>query len=524
MSDDFDDTFADEADEVGDPQWRMITPKERKELLKAVFTDNEWYPEGGVSVVEGGTDNPLFADISSRLGAPEQEVRRYYSAWLKAQGFSADDAKAAATTSASSYDDMPAFKSRAMANLATGPTPTPPAPVNPPMPQLPTLQAPPKSSGNSDSDGMFAMMQFLTQQQYMAMQQQNFQVEQSMQQRMMDQRREESQRREAMARDQQFMNQQMAFMREMIKKSGDDGFFDSDMKKIMKEKVVDQMLGEGGSSGEWKDMVKDVLGSDTLKAAVGGIGGAIGQRRQQVPAGYDVEGYNPYAQPMPAPQPQPMPQPQGVMPNPAEHAPGLQPEQNLPGVFFEEGPSPTEIQAQPPQQPVPTEPSREEYAKVLLASFQEMMGPALNDPATLAALQEQVGVAVDTVMVEHEQTLPQHKIVMMTEKLLLIRNLRDIGLGIKDLRSRTAPGQAPGALILAAVVEELRKKPEFYKIFAENTYEELLALIAPFKQTGAVEFDYNFLLQPESAEVCRHMLNAVKQDAHSRGAPQMAVL
>ena len=32
------------------------------------------------------------------------------------------------------------------------------------------------------------------------------------------------------------MNQQMGFMREMMKKSGDgDGFFDSDMKKIMKE-------------------------------------------------------------------------------------------------------------------------------------------------------------------------------------------------------------------------------------------------------------------------------------------------
>ena len=115
---------------------------------------------------------------------------------------------------------------------------------------------------------MWAMMNFLTQQQRMAMQQQQFQMMQMMEQRKLDQNREEGQRREAMARDQQFMNQQMGFMSEMMKKNGDDGFFDSDMKKIMKEKTVDQMLG-GGDNGDLKDMVKDVIGSYTMKAAVG---------------------------------------------------------------------------------------------------------------------------------------------------------------------------------------------------------------------------------------------------------------
>ena len=42
------------------------------------------------------------------------------------------------------------------------------------------------------------------------------------------------------------------------------------------------MLG-GGGGDDWKGMVKDVLGSDTLKAAVGGIGGAIGNRRSSTP-------------------------------------------------------------------------------------------------------------------------------------------------------------------------------------------------------------------------------------------------
>ena len=166
------------------------------------------------------------------------------------------------------------------------------------------IPMPPQNQGGNNGEmGMWAMMNFLTQQQRMAMQQQQFQMMQMMEQRKLDQNREEGQRREAMARDQQFMNQQMAFMREMMKKNGDDGFFDTDMKKIMKEKVVDQMLG-GGDTGDWKDMVKDVIGSDTMKAAVGGIGSAIGSR-SSTPAGYNVPGYNPYAQPQPMAQPMP---------------------------------------------------------------------------------------------------------------------------------------------------------------------------------------------------------------------------
>ena len=53
----------------------------------------------------------------------------------------------------------------------------------------------PQGKGDSDSMGMWAMMNFLTSQQRMAMQQQQFQMMQGMEQRKLDQSREEGQRR-----------------------------------------------------------------------------------------------------------------------------------------------------------------------------------------------------------------------------------------------------------------------------------------------------------------------------------------
>jgi len=74
-------------------------------------------------------------------------------------------------------------------------------------------------------------------------------------------------------------------------------------------------------------------------------------------------------------------------------------------------------------------------------------------------------------------------------------------------------------MVMAVVVEELRKKPEFYKIFAENTYEEILALVEPFKNTGTIQYDLEYLLKPEVAEICRHLLASVQLNAQKVGAP-----
>jgi len=101
----------------------------------------------------------------------------------------------------------------------------------------------------------------------------------------------------------------------------------------------------------------------------------------------------------------------------------------------------------------------------------------------------------------------------MSEKMLLVRNLRDICFGLRDLRERTPVGQEPSGLVMAAVISELRKRPEFYKIFAANSYEELIAQLDPFKDTGAVKHDYDFLLRPEIADIARHLLNSVSKDA-----------
>jgi len=511
VSDEYeDDDYAYDGDEESeDPQWRVLTPKERKALMKNAFTNDDWYEDGSLPVHKGGDANPLFDILAERVGAPTQEIKRYYAAWLNSQGFSAENALKKSPSSSTQSNptdtlsqfmlkDEPAQQSSGMGGFGVS---------DPGM-------MPPPQSGNSDAMGMWAMMNFLTQQQRMAMQQQQFQMMQMMEQRKLDQQREEGQRREAMGRDQQFMNQQMAFMREMMKKSGDDGFFDSDMKKIMKEKVVDQMLG-GNDSGGWQDMVKDVIGSDTMKAAVGGIGSAIGSRNS-TPAGYNVPGYNPYAQPVqpqPAlqnPQPQPQMQPQ-MQPQPVQEV--------SPGGYFGAEDVQTDAETGEQYVEVPREPTSDEYQAALLSTLSQLMGPSLQDPQNLAAIKEQVEVAVEMTLVEEPELLPQIKLVKMTEKILLILNLRDIGLGLKDLLSKTTPGQAPGPMIMGVVVEQLRQRPEFYKIFAENTYEELLATIEPFKNTGTIQYDYEYLLNPDVANICRHMLSAVQADAQQKGMP-----
>lgn len=508
--------YEDDEPSQSSPRWRTLSPKERKLLMKNVFSNPEWYDNSqGSPVFEGGTSNPMFEEIAEKADAPVKEVKRYYAAWLKSQGFTPADLR---TQEQPAQPTSSTYRSSSQAattpTIATGTGPMPPGP-----PSLPTVAPPPDDGGNE----MWAMMQFLTQQQYMQMQQQQFQMQMMMEQRRLDQQKEGDTRREAMARDQQFMNQQMAFMRDMTKKSGDDGFFDSEMKGIFKERMVDSMFGDKDEG--WRESIKDVLGSDTLKAAVGGLGGALSAAttpKANIPAGYDNPEYNPYAQASMVQNQAPPQAPPIVAPGAVEQA------QPLPdGVFFsEEGTVEAPPQTAMPEPQQPPAPNTEqfnddEYKKILVSAFVEAMGPVANDPQVLSALQEQVDVAVATTMIEMPDALPQIKLQAMNEKLLLIRNLRDIGMGMMDLRERTPAGTIPSDLVVGAVVGELRKNPEFYKIFAENTYDELMAKIEPFKTTGAVEKDYAYLLKPEVQEVCRPLLQSVKNDALQNGAPQM---
>jgi len=286
------------------------------------------------------------------------------------------------------------------------------------------------------------------------------------------------------------------------------------------EKMIEDMLG--GKDEGWRDSIKDVLGSDTLKEAVAGIGGALGSRKQmQIPAGYDDAQYNPYAQPIPQQAPQQVPQqaPQQMQQPLAGPAYADLEEPQMDGVFFDEQ---GQQAAQPVQQapPVPTDLTRDEYSKILFESFSQLLGPQMEDPQVTKAVQEQIEVAVDVTMLQMPEAIPQIKLQAMSEKMLLVRNLRDICFGLRDLRSRVNPGEAPGAIILAAVISELRKRPEFYKIFSDNTYEEIIAQLEPFKDTGAIKFDYEYLIRPEIAEIARHLLGAVSNDKVSNGIPQ----
>ncbi|NDG22069.1 MAG: hypothetical protein EB162_05385, partial [Euryarchaeota archaeon] len=99
------------------------------------------------------------------------------------------------------------------------------------------------------------------------------------------------------------------------------------------------------------------------------------------------------------------------------------------GVFFEEQP-----QAPQPIQQVPTDLSRDEYTRVLFESFSQLLGPQMQDPQVTKAVQEQIEVAVDVTMLEMPEAIPQLKLQSMSEKMLLVRNLRDICFGLRDLR------------------------------------------------------------------------------------------
>ncbi len=529
MIDDYEDEYEGEDESNDALQWRTLNTKERLELMKNIFTNEDWYDgtpfaDGGMAMHDG-SHNPDFQAVVDKSGAPMKEVKRYYAAWLKKQGLdpktalsgsqstSSMSAVPSAQHNVSSHQSMPQQDSMLTPAMDMGPDP---------MEQMMTsrMQGSDDKKESSESNNMMFMMHFLTSQQRMQMQQQQFQAQLMMQQRQGDQQREADMRREQMARDQQFMQQQTTLLRESFKRSTDRGF-EGKLMEAAQEKMIDEMIG--GKEENWKDSVKEVLGSDTLKEAVAGIGGALGSRRTaQIPAGYDDTQYNPYAQPLPPQQPQAVQQTHTSQPEPQQYLPMVEEAQSqqLDGVFFDEQP-PSSQGAQPaPQVPIPQEMTKDEFSKILFASFAEMLGPAMQDPQVSSAVQEQVDVSVDVVMLQMPEAIPQIKLQAMGEKMLLVRNLRDICFGLRDLRERTTPGQAPGGIVIAAVVSELRKRPEFYRLFSDNSYEELIAELQPFKDTGAIKFDYEYLLRPDVAEIARYLLEAAAADKQSQGSPQ----
>ena len=297
------DEYEEETNE--DIKWRSLGPKDRVKFLKNLFSDEDWYD--GTPFFQGGDTNPDFQTICDRSGAPMGEVKRYYASWLDRQGL---DPKRANQIE-KEKNSMVAPPTAQQTFNATAPTPTPtpmPSMINAndpdPMDQMMMSQMQ-NSQPNGEAANMMFMMHFLTSQQRMMMQQQQFQAQMMMQQEQQRQATASEMRREQMARDQQFMNQQTTFLRGSFKRASDGGF-QGKMQAALEEKMIDELVN--GKESNWKEDVKDVLGSDTLKDAVSGLGGALMARgggvaaQPPVPVGYDMPDYNPYAQPIP-PQP-----------------------------------------------------------------------------------------------------------------------------------------------------------------------------------------------------------------------------
>ena len=249
------------------------------------------------------------------------------------------------------------------------------------------------------------------------------------------------------------------------------------------EKVADNLFGASESTAE--RILTKVLDPDALGAVVAGARGAMGARQSAVPAGYDVPSYNPYAQPLPPEESIP---PQQV---PA------QPQTDDRGFF--EGPE----QDAPSQMDV--EVSAEEFRDTLLGAFRQNMGAQLEDEKTRKALLEQIDISVDVVRLKNPELTPQNQLERMSQELILVRSLRDIGMGLRQAKSYLDNGVSE-ATVVEGIKNELNGQPVLGQIFRENTYEQMMGIIEPYKETGGVVHDYNFLLQPDIANLCRKVL------------------
>ena len=104
-------------------------------------------------------------------------------------------------------------------------------------------------------------------------------------------------RQEQQQRQDMMMTQQMNFMNNMFKqgmKTNEDEF-GSMLKAAAMERVADSMFGQSESTAE--RILSKVLDTEALGAVVSAGRGVMANRQSQVPAGYDVPSYNPYAQP-----------------------------------------------------------------------------------------------------------------------------------------------------------------------------------------------------------------------------------
>lgn len=502
-------------------EWDRLTSEDRKELLRAVFDDSEWYD--GPAYAEGGQYHPALGEISSKLGCSSNDIKMYYAAWLQAKGFTKEQISEGLRN---------APKTNAFSEVTPVVAPLPASvtiePSNAYKQQMQKMEseafsdpsldngmfsAPgmsPPPGGDSVSNSMSAMMQFMMMQQQIAARQQHQAQMMQMEQRRLDQQRESELRREQQSRDQQFSMQQMSFMREMMRTKDSDGFFDSDMKGIFKQKMVENLLDGGGSSESALERVAGrLLQPEVLGAVASGASAALSKNQPVRPAGYDSPNYDPYAG-TPATQPTPMP-PQEVpqpisSPVPPFNEPTMTPAPPTNDMFF------GEEEAQPTftidDEVLDIQPKPEEFKSAIMEQLKTQMGAELEDPKKLQAVQQQVSIAVDNVMIEYSNYTVEQKLEEISKRLAFIRSIRDIAQGLEKAIVEVGSG-TPEGVVQQYIISQLKQNQVFWEIFSNNTYTELMGLIRPFVETGGVKFDYQFLSRPEVAEFCSAIISQI---------------
>tara|TARA_Y100001973_G_C5195622_1_gene334036 strand:+ start:513 stop:2018 length:1506 start_codon:yes stop_codon:yes gene_type:complete len=490
--------FEDMSQDSDDPQWSSLTTEQKKELMVEVFDDDEWY--SGTPAHIGGTSLPEFGEIASRLSAPKSDIMKYYAAWVKTKGLNPQEVMSRGKTM----------------------EPAPPTGAQPPAQQEQPMMPPPKVSpsgagvagqmkgalmndmlgsmfgGGQQSGGgndMKYMMGMMMMSNMLESERRQHEAQMQIQREQFAASQNNSIRQEQQQRQDMMMTQQMNFMNNMFKqgmKSNEDEF-STLLKTAAMEKVADNLFG--GSESTAERILSKVLDPDALGAVVAGAKGVMTNRQNAVPAGYDVPSYNPYAQPLPNPAQQP----------PAQAPQQLEEEGELGGFF--EGP---EQEGGPTGVSEVIEVTDAEFRDTLIEAFKQNMGPQLEDEKTRKALLEQIDIAVSTVKVKYPELTPQNQLEKMSQQLILVRSLRDIGMGMREAQNYLDNGVGEGTVV-SGIKDEIIKQPVFAQIFAENTYTEMMGIIEPYKNTGGVVHDYNYLLQPEIANLCRKVLESFKQ-------------
>ena len=503
-------------------EWDRLSSDERRELLITVFEDGDWYD--GPPYHQGGQYHPALGEIASKLSCGTDDIKMYYAAWLQAKGFTKDQISEALRN---------APKTNAFSSVTPVVAPLPESvtvePSNAYKQQMAKMESeafsdpsvdngmfsvkgmPTPPGGDSVSNSMSAMMQFMMMQQQIAARQQHQQQMMMMEQRRLDQQRESELRREQQARDQQFSMQQMSFMREMLRTKDSDGFFDSDMKGIFKQKMVENLLdGGGGSESALERVAGRLLQPEVLGAVASGASAALAKNQPVRPAGYDSPNYDPYAgtpvtpsAPLPPPMPAEVPQPISS-PTPPFNEPEAVPTPMSNDMFFGEEEAPAEVE----EEVLELQPKPEEYKSAIMEQLKAQMGAELEDPKKLQAVQQQVSIAVDNVMIEYSNYTVEQKLEEISKRLAFIRSIRDIAQGLEKAMVEVDNG-TPEGVVQQYIISQLKQNPVFWEIFSKNNYTELMGLIQPFVETGGVKFDYQFLSRPEVATFCSAIISQI---------------